>query len=376
MDNNNKLVQTYNGHILSGIDFNRIFKDFDFVKLTNENETFDKTRYKDGLNINFNKYKSHNQYDHHDLYLPINGIYFIERKDAHEYIYDEDTLMCYIRKVKIPDNAIVHILNGKFKTYEIILAPREPIDSEMYSKAVMNAFCMLEYVPETVKNRELCMNAVTHCGILLKFVPETIKDKDICMAAVEADGAALKYVPTNIIDKDICMKAVKSYGIALKYVPLFIIDKNICTKAVKKYCRALKYVPLSILDKDICMRGVRNSSDGFEYIPAIMMDKDICIKAVGHNCRLIQKIPLFLLDKDICMEAVRQNSNMLEYVPENLKDKQMCSIVINHGCENAKKYVPLYMSIQTNFCDNILLFFFVTISLISYYYVKQALFVL
>lgn len=342
-----RLIQAYNGKFLSGIDFNRTFSKYDFVILTNEAEIFGKIQYKDGLNIDFNKYKLYNCHDYDDHYLLRNGIHFVERKNAHEYICEDDTLMFYIRKVTIPDNSIVYIRDGKFKTYELYLNPREPIDNDMYIKAVMSDYDILEYVPDAVKNKELCMNAVTNCGILLKFVPEHIKDKDMCMFAVKADGTAIKYVPSHILDKDICIAAVKNYGIVLKHVPLSIIDKHICMKAIKQNCYAIQYVPLSILDKNICLKAIKQyGSDAFEYIPVFILDKDICMEAVKYNYRLLRKISPLLLDKDICIEALKQNINMIEYLPENLKDKQIYSMVMNSDNVFAQKYVPFEMKIK------------------------------
>jgi len=53
----------------------------------------------------------------------------------------------------------------------------------------------------------------------LDYVPEELRDREMCLEAVKSDGSALRYVPGELCDREICLEAVKRDGYALGYVP-------------------------------------------------------------------------------------------------------------------------------------------------------------
>jgi len=86
-------------------------------------------------------------------------------------------------------------------------------------KAITKNGLALEYVPEKLRNEEICLLAVTADGDALEYVPEKIRNKEICLAAVTENGYALEYVPEKIRNEEICLAAVTANSNAIQYVP-------------------------------------------------------------------------------------------------------------------------------------------------------------
>lgn len=113
--------EEFQGCIMSGTDFNKIFTNEKLVKFTNWHETHHKMHYKDGLNIDVETFTPG------DICGP-GGIYFTFKK--YEKIW-ASTLENWEREVVIPDEAIVQVLNKKVKTNMLILKERKPINTTL-----------------------------------------------------------------------------------------------------------------------------------------------------------------------------------------------------------------------------------------------------
>ena len=201
--------------------FNNIFSGINFIKLTNETENHHNFQFQDGLNIDTNKF------------APIGscnkgGIYFIDEKEAYEWIwYNSDVgPMIHMRKVIIPSDARVYIEDHKFKADKIILGSREKISKNIYIQCFKKDHQNIEFIPNEHKNKEMCELAVTSDGLFLKYVPDELKDENICVIAVNKDCIALRYVPHIFLNYALCMDVVKKHGRVLKYVLSDIIDIN------------------------------------------------------------------------------------------------------------------------------------------------------
>ncbi len=48
-------------------------------------------------------------------------------------------------------------------------------------KALTRDGNVLQYVPETLKTKEMCLEAVTRTGQALEYVPEAVKTEQLCM---------------------------------------------------------------------------------------------------------------------------------------------------------------------------------------------------
>lgn len=172
------------GTEISGIEFNNIFPNTNFVKLTNDMENHNNFQFHDGLNIDT---------------IPFNptgvckkgGIYFIIKENAWKWITYKNIITKYIREVIIPDDARVYIEAGKFKTDKIILEKRELINKNIYLAHVIHHNNYYDV---------LCNNAYVHFvkldGMYLQYVPSLFRNEEICTEAVKQNADALQYVPT------------------------------------------------------------------------------------------------------------------------------------------------------------------------------------
>src|SRR5579872_6296872 len=91
-------------------------------------------------------------------------------------------------------------------------------------------------------------------------MPNTSKNKEICMKVVSFNKKGLKYVPPEVIDKEICEMAVNVYGEMLRYVPDQLRNIDMCVLAVKNSANALQYVPESINNKYFYIQLINSGS--------------------------------------------------------------------------------------------------------------------
>lgn len=178
------------GKEITGYVFNKLYND-KFIKLTNENEIHNNFHFVDGLNIDtqkFNPTRSHSK----------GGIYFTKKKKAWMWLKYNNQIMMNMRTVTIPDDARVYVEKNKFKADKIILGPKKEITKAIYTKGISYYAFSLAYVPEHLKDRELCLDSVKSNAYELKFVPETIIDQEICVEAVNRNKKVIMYIPTTL----------------------------------------------------------------------------------------------------------------------------------------------------------------------------------
>lgn len=242
---NQSRMDSYYTHHISGKEFNSKFGGSEtFHKFLHEDLTHHGMTYKVGLNEDV---------------LPFNpsgdcesgGLYFTGRSQIHKFIdYGPK-----FATVLIPDDAQVYYniredgIILKFKSDKIVITSiDDSAPHEIYRTAVHKNGSTLQYVPSTLRNREICLTAVRECGIALKHVPNVLRsDRDICLAAIRENELAFEYVSSELCtDREICLAAVRECGFALKYISCEINDYHeICLTAVQQNRDALKYVTLS-----------------------------------------------------------------------------------------------------------------------------------
>lgn len=118
------ITANFDGKIMTGKDFNKIFGKEKLVKFTNFDEHHYGMKYSDGLNMDIKPFIPG------DICGP-GGIYFTLKKYEMFWI---GILEKWEREVIIPDYATVQVFNKKFKTDMIILNPRNPISNETQKK--------------------------------------------------------------------------------------------------------------------------------------------------------------------------------------------------------------------------------------------------
>ena len=110
------------------------------------------------------------------------------------------------------------------------------------------------FLPEHRRTAAVSMAAVTACGANLEYVPETVINKDICRAALGA-----KDVDCTILSK-IPFHSVQKEGIQrFNDVPAFVLysfvdirDAKMAQDAVKADAYCLQLVPDKLITADLC----------------------------------------------------------------------------------------------------------------------------
>jgi len=73
---------------------------------------------------------------------------------------------------------------------------------EWYHFIADNEGWMLQYVPQRMRDYELCICAVSSYGHSLQYVPEELRDYDMCRVAVHSMMQALQFVPEDLVGRE------------------------------------------------------------------------------------------------------------------------------------------------------------------------------
>jgi hypothetical protein len=200
--------------LMTGIEFNKLYRHQTFIKLTNENDYSD-TPFKTGLNIDTDNFDPSNEwspngYSFHD-------IHDISREILLDYVPAND-----YRIVTIPNDALVYV-----KTEDDLYASPEYF---MADKILLSDKIGIW------DDEKLCEEIVTYNPSTLQYV---INQTDkICKIAVEKDPNILKYVKNQT--NELCNLAVKNNGTSLYYVK--VQTNELCNLAIKNDSFAIYFV--------------------------------------------------------------------------------------------------------------------------------------
>jgi hypothetical protein len=162
--------------MISGEQFNKDYKDYKFVKLTNETENHNDFQFQTGLNIDRVKFNPVGS-------CSPGGIYFTDCNKYIRWLSYGGQSMYWIRDVHVPYDAQVYVEKNKFKADKIILDERRPIGE------------LIDW-----SDNDMCKIPVQKNGNALQYVKN--QTDEICKLAVQQDGYALEYVVTQT--DDIC----------------------------------------------------------------------------------------------------------------------------------------------------------------------------
>ncbi len=266
--------------LLTGKDFNKIYPNKSFIKLTNMKENHKGHQFKTGLNVDSISFNGYGE-------CKPGGIYFCFLENMYKWLLYSQTKMFYIRKVIIPGNALVYIKKNKFKSDRLILDDRDII-IDLY----------------IWKSPSYCTKACKYNPNILLYIKN--QTQYICLLAVKQNGWALQFVKKQKME--ICLEAVKQNGLALQYVKEQ--SPIICLEVVKQNVYALQYAKEQT--KEICLELVKGNGLALEYVKE--QTPEICMEAIKQNgmalCYVKEQTT------EICLEAVKQNGLALHYVKE------------------------------------------------------------
>lgn len=184
-------IETHVDDYMYGKEFNELFPDIEFVKLTNNDEKHNGYQYYDGLNIDVNEFNN-------DYYCSKGGFYFTIKPFAHKWvIYRPNDVMHHIRRVTIPNDAKVFIEDyGIFKTDKFILDKKEPISTDMY----------VNYVKFKIKYNISYSTNEYLCDLFA-----TIRNNEFYLECTRFNYHALQYIPIDMLNEEICGEALKQF---------------------------------------------------------------------------------------------------------------------------------------------------------------------
>lgn len=108
------------GVTMTGKQFNELFNDIVFYKLTSKSEIHNDFKFVTGLNTDTVPFTTY-------CTCCPGGIYFTAKNNLHQWITYKSEPMVYKRLITIPDDANVHFEKDKLKADKLILGPKQPI---------------------------------------------------------------------------------------------------------------------------------------------------------------------------------------------------------------------------------------------------------
>lgn len=310
--------------LLSGSIFNDYFNGSSFFKITNKDETVGLSYYlKDGLNEI--ELKQNLQYVHGGLkFFDINNLLFGMR-----FLCDYK----FIRKVEIPDDAIVFISEKEYLSNKIILKDKILIeDLEMWNnidfcikameidykllkfmknhlnivdmKTFLNNPNIIEYIKEP--SNEMCLLAIKHSPFLIKYIKNP--NLEMCIMAMKKSVYSLKYIDN--IDPLILMELVKINPQAIEHI--VCQTKEMCIEAIKKSPSVIKYI--NLLDNDLFELAFDLTPNALSNIPDDYKTLEMCIKAVQYDSNLLQYVPEKYINENIVTDAITKCGKSIRFV--------------------------------------------------------------
>ena len=176
---NKYIIETYNDVYL-GKQFNENHTGDKFVKVINDERKHFGFIYKEGMNIDTNKFEP-------SVYCA-GGLYFTKEKYVSHFIdYGSD-----VWDITIPDDALVHEFeDGEYKADKFIISSPRKIRYDEYMEIVEEDGRALEFVPFELKNKEMCEVAVNRHGCALQFVPSDLRTKELYDVSAKKSGCVI-----------------------------------------------------------------------------------------------------------------------------------------------------------------------------------------
>ena len=206
-----------------------------------------------------------------------------------------------------------------------------------------NMYCdFLKYKPSTLKYLPVCMTSeksikcvVSSDGTNLKYFSRS-DINELSKLAVLQNGLALKFVPNKLRDLNLCITAVKQNGLSLEFVPKNLVTLELCHSAVANKGSSLEFVPKKYFSNQLFMKALDNDPWALRYIPDSFKTYDIYFEIVKKNVNTICLVPYNYRTKEMCYYAVSFNGCLLSEVPKEIHSDELYKIVYEYYYKNTK----------------------------------------
>lgn len=178
------------------------------------------------------------------------GLTFTTETHLHKWVHCAIGLMYYAFMVKIPDDAIVELVdNGSYKTNQLILSQKQQIWNtlRLCMRAIRGNGGHLAYVQPDLKTSKMELIAVQQNSWAILFVRELTPE--LCLEALKKDMRMLWWISRIDPPKwlsDIYLEIVRHNGLDLSHIRKEKRTYELCEEAVHQNVLALKHVPRKI----------------------------------------------------------------------------------------------------------------------------------
>lgn len=298
-----KPIWIFYGSILTGKEFKMFFpKLYDScVKLTNAEENHNGFQFVTGVN------KDTSTFDSTKICGPT-GIYFTTLDKIHNWLEYGGKIMKYCRKVSLPDDCKVTIVDrDTIKTNIIDLGERKKIKDLEISKS--DDFCV-EVIFAKMRFSNMMLLNVRLNAKLKKYIQNSSENAKI-IAVKKYPSVIMIFSELDInISEEIQVAAVEKEGILIKNLLKLdlTVSKKVKLEAVRQNGMAIKYL-------------VKNKTSDKNETSYIDIDKDLQLAAVRQNGLSLRYIKN--PTEEIQIEAMKNNGCAISYIDNPSDDVQI-----------------------------------------------------
>lgn len=201
---------------------------------------------------------------------------------------------------------------------------------------------MIDFVPPSLRDRDMWLGCVAFNGRNLKIVPFDMRDREIYVAAVRQNGSMVKHVPEKLLDREISLLAVTNWGLALNEIPWRFQNGRMRLAAASEHGRIIKFIPKVWRSRKLCLAAVKNDGLALEFVPWSLRNRKMCLAAVSQHGASIEYVPRRLRDRKMYLLAVERYGWMFSIVPPSMVDHEMCMAAVR-GCNEGLDLIPEIM---------------------------------
>ncbi len=227
--------------LLSGVEFNDLFKEIKIYKIIRKSMIHFGFHYKQGLNIDTTIFNPNTIYKNgmHSTFGNYVDLWF-----QYYELYSPD-----IWNVEIPDDAVVAIYKNNIKTDKIILTSK--------LENLKNIFLLTQDIADKLSEKN--QNA-------LIFFPDHLKTESMCHKAMVNNVQLIGYLPDKAWAQPMREKAVNDCPDLLKCLRLKFITSDMCEKAVSHNYKLFVHVPEYLKTREMCKEVVKNDIKFINYV--------------------------------------------------------------------------------------------------------------
>jgi hypothetical protein len=365
--------------LMTGVEFNELYKFIHFIKLVDEDGNSDGSPYVAGINVCNEKIRFYVNQSIGNLILPVDLSRYNPQSDSQSddttnSSTDHQTArkpLLYVWNVEIPDNAMVFNKSNIFETDQIILSGKRHVfsDPTQHMQLIEADGRLLQFITEEFQTAELCRVAVDQCCEALQYVihqtldlyfkyPSVLYEQlfrhirnpplnvimayvrrypslfqyvdqtdEIIMACFERNSDIFQYIvnPSKLIQ----MKCLNMNPAIFSYIknPDFDMAKISVSKS-GAFCRIKCDQFTEDEYRELCYIAVKRNGYNLKYA-MIRQTKDLCLLAVANNGYALKDC--MIQDNEICITALKNDASALKYVYPHLRTAEIYRIAVSAG---------------------------------------------